>query len=108
MDLLPCPFCGETQFAFSEGDRQVKCAACNACGPEVTMVRANWPDSLFSAIQKTSIEAWNKRASSQPAAPSEALYIEAGSITIGDKDGLHVIIDSNGQRIRNGEEQLWP
>lgn len=39
---------------------------------------------------------------------AETKTIEAGSIRIGDLGGLHVVLDSDGQRVYNGERQVWP
>ena len=98
-DLLPCPICGggvdDSDFFVV-----VECPTCGAHGP-----RDQGKDALLA------IKMWNQRALllfDRPSIIVDTTVIEAGSITIGDKDGLHVIIDSNGQRIRNGEEQLWP
>jgi len=54
---------------------------------------------LFWAIQQAAIEAWNRR----PSVIAEPTVIEAGGMTIGDKNGLHMIIDGQGQRIYDGD-----
>jgi len=34
--------------------------------------------------------------------------IEAGSMIIGDTEGLHILLDGNGQRIYDGKRRIWP
>jgi hypothetical protein len=38
---------------------------------------------------------------------TEPVVLEAGSMTIGDKEGRHMVIDGEGQRLYDGKERVW-
>jgi hypothetical protein len=67
------------------------------------MVQAETLGDLYLAIQQAAIALWNFRA-----AIADATVIEAGSMTIGNADGLRMVIDSQGQRIYDKERLVWP
>ena len=93
-DLLPCPFCGSS---VDEDDFfvVVTCRSCGATGPQA-----------HGKNTTEALEAWNLRTLplTKPFLPvADMSQIEAGSITIGDKNGLHMIIDGQGQRIYDSD-----
>ena len=109
IDLLPCPFCGSTDvevcrscyFLF------VLCDGCGAQGPAVECDLKNLDGR--SAEKANAVEAWNKRTLplTGPFLPvADVSQIEADSITIGDKSGLHMVIDGQGQRLYDGDKLI--
>jgi len=99
-DLLPCPFCGAVPVFVDQGARNgihhelddyAWDVACKTLGCYAEFGGENWE------TQEAVAEMWNRRATAEP------MVIEAGSMTIGDENGLHMIIDGQGQRIYDGD-----
>lgn len=65
---LPCPFCGDTNFAVEEGStfrwRVPYCGGCGATGPEVRCQTSGegTKESWEAAAEVAAIQSWNTRA----------------------------------------------
>ena len=101
-DILPCPFCGAIPVFVNRGNAKravpkmdptefVWDVECKTSGCYAEFGGENWE------TQEAVAEMWNRRATAEP------MVIEAGSMTIGDENGLHMIIDGQGQRIYDGD-----
>ena len=110
-DMLPCPFCGAIPVFVNRGNAKravpkmdptefVWDVECKTPGCYAEFGGENWE------TQEAVAEMWNRRTLplTGPFLPvADMSQIEAGSITIGDKNGLHMIIDDQGQRIYDGD-----
>lgn len=58
-EILPCPFCGKSQFYFEDylADGWIECCGCGAKGPPSYLVQKN-----KEKAEKEAAEKWNKRA----------------------------------------------
>lgn len=98
--LLECPFCGHDSLwvHLDEWDRGVvECDFCDAVGPLVD--RVTCPDENDRLEKAVSL--WNARP-----APPKPIVI-TGSLTVGEKDGLHYVMDETGIHYYIGNNLIW-